>query len=186
MPPCLPCSAQWHFECVDIQIQAEGELTVGFLCCCSENNGPTVITPTPEAPNGRKLKDAESVRDITSTGRKRAAQVKPIEAGMVCEWAGLKYAGGGVLPIIGCAGNLATNIHHGPDKNTLNNEWENLHRICATCHNRWHEQNDPFYGERPQDGTAFLPLSGEMKPHDPETKATEQEIADYEKKWKKK
>ena len=25
---------------------------------------------------------------------------------MLCEWAGLRYAGGGVVPIVGCAGNV--------------------------------------------------------------------------------
>jgi len=35
--------------------------------------------------------------------------------------------------------------HHGPDKNTLNNEKGNVHRICHSCHNRWHTLNDEDY-----------------------------------------
>jgi len=128
------------------------------------------------------------MKDVESTGRKRAVLAKPINPGDICEWAGLKNAGGGVMPIIGCEGNAATNVHHGPDKSVLNNDPDtNLHKICATCHNRWHTINDPFYpAKRPEGGAPFLPLSGEVIPHDAETKATPEEIVAFNKKWSKK
>jgi hypothetical protein len=120
---------------------------------------------------GRPPKDESDMDDPESTGRKRAASALPKEvlAGMICEWALLKEAGGGVFPVKGCHGNKATDRHHGPDKNTLNNErHENLHGICAFCHNEWHAKNDPTYeGERPKDGTPWLPV-GEYCLHDPE------------------
>ena len=44
-------------------------------------------------------KSLSEYSDPVSTGRKRAKEMYPIHAGMVCEWAGLKLAGGGVIPI---------------------------------------------------------------------------------------
>lgn len=106
-------------------------------------------------------KAGHEMKDVLSTGRKRAAKAAPIPEGMVCEWAGLMHAGGGVVPIIGCLGNPASDRHHGCDKNVLNNVvGVNLHRICDIDHARWHTMNDPYYGERPPDGDAFLPLPG--------------------------
>lgn len=117
-----------------------------------------------------------------SSGRKEAGRKFPISQGMVCEWKGLANAGGGAVPIVGCPGYPATDIHHGPDKNTLHNTPDNVHRICAHCHNRWHGANDRFYGERPRfpngkvDGSVpFLP-EGAWKSHDPVTKATNEEL----------
>jgi hypothetical protein len=106
----------------------------------------------------------------------------PITPGMVCEWAGLKRAGGGVIPIIGCVGRPASDRHHGPDKNTMNNAEGNLHRICDHCHNTWHALNDPHYGERPEHTKPFLPLTGECAKHDSVTKATTIEIIEAESK----
>lgn len=125
---------------------------------------------------GRPQSDPSQMEDALSSGRKRAAEIAPIPVGMVCEWACLRYAGGGVEPIKGCVGNPATNRHHGPDKNTLNNELGvNLHRICAHCHNRWHATNDKYYqGERPKDDTPWLPV-GEWNPHDAEHKMSKKE-----------
>lgn len=122
--------------------------------------------------------------DAESTGRKRAKKMYPIKAGYVCEWAGLESAGGGVFPIRGCINNPASDWHHGPDKNTLNNEkasWgvgeaENVHLICSWCHNMWHAMNDPFYAqyERNVDqALPFLPVAGQpWSVHDPDTKAS--------------
>lgn len=120
---------------------------------------------------GRPPKDESEMTDPESTGRKRAAAALPAEelAGMICEWALLKEAGGGLYPIRGCHGNKATDRHHGPDKNTLNNERKsNLHGICSFCHNEWHAKNDATYvGVRPKDGTPWVPV-GEYKLHDPD------------------
>lgn len=93
----------------------------------------------------RTYKDDSSLRDQQSTGRKRAAIAYPLNEEALCEWAGKKNCGGGDHPIVGCLGNLQQARHHGPDKNTLNNERGNVHRICHTCHNRWHTLNDEGY-----------------------------------------
>lgn len=125
-------------------------------------------------------KDIGSYKDPISTGRKRAAEMYPIETGMVCEWANLKFAGGGVVPIVGCIGRAATDRHHGPDKNTMNNALGNVHRICSYCHNTWHGVNDPHYGERPNQTLPFVP-EGPYEMHDAVKKATTQELLDAEK-----
>jgi len=127
-------------------------------------------------------KSDEEVTDPKSTGRKRAVEVKPITEGMICEWANLKYAGGGSYPVVGCPGNLATNVHHGPDKNTLNNDPTNLHAICSPCHNRWHTRNDGSYLED-KPGNTWLPI-GECKAHDSSTRATVVDVALNEAYWK--
>lgn len=124
-------------------------------------------------------KDLNQYKDPLSTGRKRAAQMYPIAPGQVCEWAGLKAAGGGVVPIVGCVGRPASDRHHGPDKNTMNNAPGNVHRICDFCHNTWHALNDPHYGDRPDHTLPFLP-AGEWFEHDPNTKASMDEILEAE------
>lgn len=124
---------------------------------------------------GRPPKDENDMTDPESAGRKRAAALLPkdILETMICEWSMLKEAGGGIYPIKGCHNNKATDRHHGPDKNTLNNErGTNLHAICSYCHNRWHAANDNTYeGERPKDATSWTPR-GEYKPHNPTDKMT--------------
>lgn len=93
----------------------------------------------------RTYKDDSSLRDQQSTGRKRAAKMYPLDELAPCEWAGKTNCGGGKKPITGCLTGLQQARHHGPDKNTLNNEQGNVHRICHTCHNRWHTLNDEGY-----------------------------------------
>lgn len=128
-------------------------------------------------------KDLDKYKDPLSTGRKRAAAMYPIAPGQVCEWAGLKRAGGGVVPIVGCIGRPASDRHHGPDKNTMNNAANNVHRICDHCHNTWHALNDPYYGDRPDHTKPFIP-TGEKGvdwfDHDADTKATQAEILEAE------
>lgn len=133
---------------------------------------------------GRPRMDESEMTDPESTGRKRAATALPTEQlnSMICEWALLKEAGGGVHPIRGCHGNKATDRHHGPDKNTLNNQRQiNLHGICSFCHNEWHAKNDNTYqGIRPVDATPWVP-EGEYKLHDPNgPKLTIKEAIAYE------
>lgn len=143
---------------------------------------------------GRPMAEPSEITDITSTGRKRAAMMYPIFKNMKCEWAGLKYAGGGVEPIIGCAGNIIQptkgpdkgDRHHGPDKNVINNSPANVHRICSKCHNRWHAKNNKYYGDRPAPDEPFLPLPEyTWQSHDSDTKATDDEIEEHEKYWSK-
>ena len=177
----------WHFEDVD--------------CCCGGDIkfGPTGEVKhegVSEAGEGSKDvdtgyindgyqggKDLADYKDPISTGRKRAAELRPILPGAICEWAGLKRAGGGVVPIVGCVGRPASDRHHGPDKNTMNNAVENLHVICDHCHNTWHALNDPYYGDRPSHTQPFIPkgeIGVDWFVHDSDTKATVEEILDAE------
>lgn len=183
---CPPCAVGYHWECEHQQEDT--------LCCCipnrthigndqpdSESDSSGGETPKQR---GGQVKDYADITDVQSTGRKRAAQMYPITEGMVCEWAQLKSAGGGVVSIIGCNGNVATDRHHGPDKNTLNNTEGNVHRICATCHNRWHAANDQYYGTRPEGTSPFIPLDGHnWGPHDGDTKAILKEIIEADIAW---
>ncbi len=128
-----------------------------------------------------------SLRDPLSTGRKRVAEMYPIPKGKTCEWAGLAAAGGGAHPIIGCVGYPATDLHHGPDKNTLNNMRasagtstgaQNVHQICSFCHNAWHTANDPDYPKRDyveDQDQPWLP-NGQVYDHDPDTMASKEDI----------
>lgn len=195
---CWSCVCGLHEECFELKQTEDSH----YQCCCfGKPVGSDEEVFVREV--GRPMSEAHEVVDVLSTGRKRAAMLYPIFEGMVCEWAGLKNAGGGVAPIIGCAGNKLSpkkggdgemvqgDVHHGPDKNTLANEPGNVHRICAYCHHRWHAANDKFYGKRPKkedgsiDGTKpFLPLDEyELLTHDKETLATEKEIEENEIYW---
>ena len=193
--PCVACRASFHNECWQT---FDPDFTE--ICCCG---GDVKFTPTgdvkaPNAPestgnadvdNGyiddgyQASKDLADYKDPVSTGRKRAAEMYPISVGMICEWAGLAKAGGGVVPIVGCVGRPASDRHHGPDKNTMNNAPSNLHRVCDHCHNTWHAKNDPHYGERPVHTEPFIPkgvLGVDWFLHDSETRASTAEILEAE------
>lgn len=169
--PCLPCVAETHGECLEWNL-------IKDICCC-----PTTSEVKTTEPGTRTPKDNALLKDVESTGRKRAAQLYPLEKEMPCEWQGLKFAGGGVEPIIGCIDGFAVARHHGPDKDTVNNEKGNVHRICAKDHNRWHTKNDKYYGERSAPGESFLPKGKDCKPHDAETRATTEEFLEAELWW---
>lgn len=197
---CWSCVCGLHEECFELKPTEDEH----YRCCCfgkpTDSDEGNFVREV-----GRPVAEAHEIVDVLSTGRKRAAMLYPIFEGMTCEWAGLKNAGGGVVPIIGCNGNLLSpkkggdseqgyvqgDAHHGPDKNTLANQPGNVHRICAYCHHRWHAANDKFYGSRPTkedgnvDGTkAFLPLPEyEWEDHDPDTLATDEEIEENEIYW---
>lgn len=122
-------------------------------------------------------RDIGTLTDPKSTGRKRVERMYRISAGQVCDWARKKNCGGGLVPVVGCLNNPATDLHHGPDKNTLNNakmtrqvgDTENVHVICSECHNRWHAANDglyPEYDRITQQAEPWLPV-GEWSPHEP-------------------
>lgn len=108
-------------------------------------------------PRKRTYKSPENIKDPHSTGRKRAALLYPIVKDSPCEWRGLTNCGGGKYPIVGCIEGFQQDRHHGPNKDTLHNERENVHLICKHCHNIWHSQNDPNYD----------PESPKHKPHEP-------------------
>jgi hypothetical protein len=93
----------------------------------------------------RRTKPDSALKDQQSTGRKRAARLYPLNPNEECEWRFKSGMGGGANPIQGCPDGKQQARHHGPDKNTLNNEPGNVHRICHRCHNTWHAKNDPDY-----------------------------------------
>jgi hypothetical protein len=146
-------------------------------CCCDGKGfqGETVSLRSilTEGAKSTYQKDRALMADPTSTGRKRAAVEIPdteLNAGKICEWSGLLFAGGGVEPIVGCSGRIASDRHHGPDKCVLNNvRGINLWAICDWCHNRWHAMNDKYYvpvgwksakldgDPRPKGGDPWLP-----------------------------
>lgn len=105
----------------------------------------SVLDEEPEEVELRTYKDDSALRDQQSTGRKRAAKLYPLDYEAPCEWQMKKNCGGGKYPITGCIAGTQTDRHHGPEKNTLNNDRGNVHRICSTCHNRWHTLNDEGY-----------------------------------------
>lgn len=118
----------------------------------------TEVSSWRNPPRMRTKRDA-SLKDQQSTGRKRAAVLYPLARSEACEWRNASREnpmGGGSSPIInGCDG-LQQQRHHGPDKNTLNNDLGNVHRICNHHHAHWHIQNDPDYdwslgGRAPRD-----------------------------------
>lgn len=197
--PCAGCRQGFHNEC-------EKSWLVEFDddCCCGGDvvfdsaGNVKVDAATADVIDGGKeidsgylggnsfagTKSLSDYSDALSSGRKIAAQVAPIEVGLRCEWSGLKNAGGGYKSIVGCIGRPASDRHHGPDKNTMNNLLGvNLHRICDHCHNTWHALNDPFYGDRPDHTKPFIPkgiLGVDWFEHDPITKATTEEVLEAE------
>jgi hypothetical protein len=142
--PCIACGRGFHEECY-----TECEI------CHPINELEESIRTV-----GRgSVKDPKNIKDVHSTGRKRAAVYYPIFEGEPCEWKGKKNCGGGVEPIIGCIDGKQVHRHHGPIKNPLHNEPGNVHRICPSCHNRWHKENDDIYDEKVY---ATLPHSPEL------------------------
>lgn len=208
---CLACAAGLYSECTNPEIVVidpemalgvELEEPVEWIIPCavrfSSIEPETAVKVKGEI--GRPLADPKDITDPRSTGRKRAIIALPGQTGMLCQWAGLKWAGGGVQPIVGCAGNKLAEFkknedkpegidsrierHHGPNKAVLDNSvGVNLHGICSDCHHRWHELNDPFYeGERPAAEFEWLPALPYYS-HDPHTKATDDERQSSEAWW---
>lgn len=195
--PCMACVVGFFEECHNPEI-----LEDGWIIPCAVRFKFIEDGPVKRAPGeiGRPLSDPSEITDIKSTGRKRAAIALPIFTGMVCQWAGLKWAGGGAFPIVGCRGNTLAEIkkhddlpegidsrgerHHGPNKNVLDNSvGVNLHGICSSCHHRWHELNDPTYGsDRPTAELEWYPADPYWM-HDPYTKASEEDIVASEEWW---
>lgn len=158
---CSNCTASLHWECTNI---TDGD-------CCCKGNSSSPVAEEEEYDDyepryaSRTYKREGTLKDQQSTGRKRAAKLYPLDPTKSCEWRGLRASGGGQRPIVGCIDGTQQARHHGPDKNTLNNDSGNVHRICHTCHNRWHTENDSVY----------TPDTIGLR-HDPETLATPEEI----------
>ena len=118
--------------------------------------------PPKKLRDSRRKKNDINLKDPQSTGRHRAVAIHgKADPGEACEWLGLANCGGGYFPILGCDSGVQENLHHGPDKNTLNNERINIHKICSQCHNRWHTMNDPDY-----EWDGHHPLHSPRKPND--------------------
>lgn len=186
---CWPCVVSLHEECYDLSIVEDDNIDGSWVqCCCFKHKGDDAEDWVRGV--GRPVSEPSDITDVLSTGRKRAAMLYPIYDGMVCEWAGLRFAGGGVEPIIGCQGNVLEankgpnkgDRHHGPDKNVINNGPDNVHRICSKCHNRWHARNNKYYGDRPAVDQPYIPTE-EYQKHDSITLATEEELAENEAFW---
>lgn len=150
MVDCCACRLGLLWECQEgckddaqsVHLDSGGDRLAADL---SSGQSDLAETEEEEPKEFRTYKDDSALRDQQSTGRKRAAKMYPMKEGEACEWKMQKSCGGGELPIIGCIDGRQEARHHGPDKNTLNNEEGNVHRICHTCHNRWHTLNDEGY-----------------------------------------
>ena len=198
---CPACAAGYPEECQN------PDTVVGhpewIIPCLSAFTSLSVVTEKTKGPVGRPLLDPDQVTDVRSTGRKRAAMVMPFLEDRVCDWAHLKFAGGGVIPILGCEGNTITEAkkteearekgydevghrHHGPDKNVLNNTpGVNLHGVCTPCHTRWHALNNRYYdvAGRPENAsTPFLPVEPYYL-HDSQTTFTDEDRELVEQWW---
>lgn len=151
---CADCANEW----VDFQV-----------CNCTH-----IEQPTPTAPVGkigaalnldsetydtstrtRRFKNDDSLKDIQSTGRKRAAALYPLKDKdgnpIPCDFANKAQC----LPnfmevqIDGCgirkgtmAGKAQARHHH--NYVVTDNERENVGLLCHSCHNLLHAKNDPF------------------------------------------
>lgn len=193
--PCMACVVGLFEECHNPEVVEEGWIIPCAVRFKFIEQGDPV-----KKGSGRELASPSEITDPLSTGRKRAVIAMPIMTGMTCQWAGLRWAGGGIQPIVGCNGTTLAEVkrnedlpegigsrgerHHGPDKAVLNNApGTNLHGICSECHHRWHELNDPGYeGKRPEAQYEWLP-SRPFYLHDPFTKATDEEYAASELWW---
>lgn len=194
---CAACSVGLYEECLrPTPTHAPGWI---IPCGYSQEGMPGAVKQKES-----RFFDPAELTDDTSAGRKRAVVLAPILAGMRCEWEGLKFAGGGPVPILGCRGNRLANakstaeakalgydevghVHHGPDKSVINNApGTNLHRICTRCHNRWHAANDAHYDkQRPHPSQPYVP-NVEYFDHDPLTVFTDAEFGVAEKWWAQK
>lgn len=188
---CLQCAAG-HPEFCENPTEVSDQ--PGWIVPCRELFTVEEIVKDKPRKDGSNVASPGDVTDARSTGRKRAAMLLPIQTGRMCDWSGLKWAGGGVYPIVGCDGNTLADVkshsdlpdtvssrgerHHGPNKAVLDNAvGVNLHGICSTCHQRWHALNDPAYtGDRPTAEFEWLP-SQPYYAHDPYAKVTAEERA---------
>lgn len=99
---CAACAVGLYEECVN-PTPVEGR--EGWIYPC----GWDVEDSRPVKQRESRFLEPDELSNDTSAGRKRAAMAAPILTGMECEWSGLKFAGGGVIPIVGCDGNRLAN-----------------------------------------------------------------------------
>jgi hypothetical protein len=156
---CIACGRSFHDEC-----------EIGCDACHGNLDSITKSLAT-----GSNVKPDERVTDVLSTGRKRAAKLYAhlMSPTTPCEWRGKKNCGGGAT-IVGCINGFTQDIHHGPDKFTLNNDRDNVHLICKKCHKRWHFYNDQLYERDLYRTTKHEPIE-----------ATYEELYSFELQWVK-
>lgn len=133
----------------------------GFYQECGHE--PPSETTLESADVAEELKRYSRTDISTSGGRKRAAELYPLDKSLDCEWRMLADCGGGKVPIVGCLTGKQVNRHHGPVKDTIRNERTNIHLICSPCHNLWHAKNDVLY-----DPVLFDTLPHEPRPITPD------------------
>lgn len=177
MSMCLSCAegfpelCETDGQCSKEKPSADSSSLLDIL----QGDGFSETEPKKKTRDSRRVKNDMNLKDPQSTGRHRAVAIhgkaNPEEP---CEWQGLANCGGGEFPILGCTEGVQENLHHGPDKNTLNNERENIHKVCSQCHNRWHTLNDPNYQ-----------WDGHHSLHSP-TNPTEEDIRIDTERWKTK
>jgi len=172
---CISCGRGFYNECrsPDENGNPCGILEVSSGSIYDNEAGDTRTFAGPRTEGLDWQKSDNDILDPKSTGRKRAAKLYPLDREAPCEWRGLKFAGGN-KPIVGCANGLQRQRHHGPNKDTLDNAKGNVHRICDDCHARWHTLND--------EGYSFF--AEQTMPHDAETFATTEELAQNEIYWR--
>jgi len=145
--PCIACRLARHDECVEgcetchPEAEEAEEATGEEFVSVGEAYSKSVE-------NRKHGSTAKELKDPKSTGRKRAAQLYPLDKEEDCEWRGKKNCGGGRRPIIGCYDGKQKHRHHGPMKDPTKNHEGNVHRICTACHMHWHELNDLIYDEK--------------------------------------
>lgn len=166
MTRCIRCRQGFTWEC---ETGTCGDSSGSAIDPDSSSSSNSDLPPDSK----RKVNkhDDANLRDPQSTGRKRAAIEYPLDPMADCEWKMRKNCGGGKHPITGCLDGKQQARHHGPDKDTLNNDEGNVHRICHTCHNRWHTENDEGY------------VWGALQPDHSPVEASLSEIAMSEAKW---
>lgn len=136
---CLNCGQGLHKACGD---PCCGQTSV---CPQRESRIDDLVVEKEIKKVGRPPKADDEVMDPYSTGRRRAQALFPIEPEGPCEWQGQADVGGGLYPVVGCLTGKQEETHHGPNKDTMCNEEENVHRICRRCHRLWHAWNDGCY-----------------------------------------
>jgi hypothetical protein len=160
MARCLECAGDFHNLCerggcsncheiqegpngADVETLSDEDLSAGGFRRLSPDERKTGAD---RRRTSERTKNDRQLKDPHSTGRKRAVTLHGhADPTQPCEWQGKANCGGGRFPILGCVAGVQENLHHGPDKNTLNNERTNIHKICSQCHNRWHTLNDVDY-----------------------------------------
>src|SRR5690606_1993057 len=116
---CYACSVGLYEECENPEDLGNGYI----IPCISKFETISVDSPARTSGGGGGMKDGKDVTDVVSTGRKRAAMLAPIMTGMTCEWAGLKYAGGGIQPIVGCRGTRLAAVKRNEDLPQDGGKW---------------------------------------------------------------